>query len=120
LGNAQGQLTRLVGYRVEPGPPTRLILVWQALARTEADYTVFLHALDSAGQVAAQRDAQPRAGNYPTSLWEPGEYIEDDYAFDLPPGTYTFAAGLYLPETGERLTGPGASDAIPLAPVQVP
>ena len=95
--------------------------VWHALAPLDKDYTVFVHILDASnGQLVAQADAQPRAGSYPTSLWQPGEYITDDYHFDLPPGRYTAQVGLYLPENGQRLTQPGgAADFIALPAFEI-
>ena len=111
-----GGLAALAGYNITPTHPATLSLVWHALAPIDLDYTVFVHVLDATGQLAAQADAQPRAGAYPTSLWEPGEYITDDYQFNLPPGRYTAQVGLYLPETGARLPlAGGAGDAITIA-----
>ena len=101
----------LVGYSLSPGQPAGLRLVWKALAPMAADYTVFVHVLDQSGQIAAQADAQPRGGTYPTSMWEPGEYVVDDYSFDLPPGEYNLHVGMYLAETGARLPVDGAGEA---------
>ncbi len=111
-------LIALTGYTLTPGAAgaaTTLALAWQALAPLADDYTVFVHIRDAAGQTVAQQDAQPQAGAYPTSLWQSQEYVRDDYTFDLPPGDYTVALGLYLPETGTRLAvGAGEADAVVL------
>ncbi len=122
----------LKGYKLQLGPNTSLTLHWQSLAATDADYTVFVHVLDSSGQTAAQADAPPRnctgastCAPYPTSLWVPGEFISDVYTFSLGPGTYTLELGLYLPESGMRLSvfdanGKPVGNVITLPSFQVP
>ena len=115
------RLAALYGYTLTPGAPTTLQLVWQSLAPIDQDYSVFIHVLDDHGQLVAQADAEPRGGTYATSMWQPGEYITDDYHFDLAPGRYTLALGLYLPETGYRLPpAPGATDSLFLPDFTVP
>ncbi len=117
-----GDRAALYGYSFSPGQPVTLSLVWQSLAPLDKDYTVFVHVLDAAGQIVAQADAEPRGGTYATSLWQPGEYITDDYHFNLPAGRYTAEVGLYQLETGARLAqlGPGAADRIMLPAFEVP
>jgi hypothetical protein len=119
-----GDEFELYGYALELGPPTRLRLVWQSLAPSAVDYTVFVHLLGTE-VLADQRDAQPRAGAYPTSLWVPGEFIVDDYEFGLGRGAWRFALGLYLPETGDRLpvfdsSGAASGGVIRLPIFQIP
>jgi hypothetical protein len=113
-------LLALTGYALAPGPTTRLSLTWQGRAPNDMDYTVFVHILDAGGQIVAQTDQQPQAGAYPTSLWAPGEYVTDAYTFNLPPGAYTAEIGLYLAETGERLTVTGMDTASPNDKVLLP
>lgn len=76
-----------------------LTLYWRALAKPTRDYTVFMHLLDTDGKIVAQIDAQPRGGMYPTSIWDAGEIIRDEYALQLPadlaPGSYRIELGLY-------------------------
>ncbi len=115
----------LRGYDLQPGPSTTLTLDWQSLSSNLDDYTVFVHVLDTSGQIIAQADSQPRGGAYPTSLWVAGEYISDPYTFNLAPGTYTLELGLYLPETGARLpvfdsAGDPTGNLITLPSFQVP
>ncbi len=116
-----GEAVMLYGYTLTPGHPTTLSLAWKSLAPLDQDYTVFVHILDASGQIAAQTDSEPRAGTYPTSMWQPGEYVTDDYHFDLPPGHYTVDVGLYLPENGARLTLAGdAGDRLTLPGFDAP
>jgi hypothetical protein len=46
-------------------------------------------------------------GFYPTSRWEAGEIVRDQYDIlispEAPPGEYQIEVGMYLAETGERL-----------------
>ena len=55
----------------------------------------------------AQHDGQPLGGNWPTTLWAPGEILVDQHAIltpaDLPAERYKIGVGLYDRESGERL-----------------
>ena len=102
----------LIGYDLEtsqarPGGVVSLTLYWEARREVGRDYTVFTHLIDSDDQMWAQKDNPPRGGNYPTSFWDQGELIRDDYDLPLPSdtplGEYVVEIGLYLPPTGERL-----------------
>ena len=102
----------LLGYslsdpRLVPGESLDLTLFWSPRGRPIRDYTVFIHLLDSQGRIQGQADSPPRAGTYPTSVWDAGEVIADLHTIslrpNLPPGEYRLAIGLYDPETGQRL-----------------
>lgn len=101
-----------------PGETQPLVLRWYAAEAVPVDYTVFVHLLDEAGQLATQADSPPLDGWYPTSWWAAGERVTDERAFplpgDLPTGSYQLVAGLYDPATGQRL-----GEAWTLGPVQV-
>lgn len=107
-----GQHAHLLGYTLDSGDWTRgtttnLTLYWQAIQPTAQNHTVFIHLLDESGGYIWGQDAPPRGGTYPTQGWYAPSIIPDPHAFtlptDLPPGTYTLAAGLYEPSTGTRL-----------------
>jgi len=116
-----GEQAALVGYAIEstnqqiskqgsvlrPGESLRLVLYWQALAKMDRDYTAFVHLEDEAQRIWGQKDGEPQAGNYPTSLWDAGEVVRDEreltVASDAPPGAYELTVGLYLVDSGERL-----------------
>lgn len=116
-----GGLIHLASTTLEPGAPTRLRLVWQAGPDLIGqDYTVFVHVQAADGRMAAQSDQPPQAGTYPTSLWAPHEFVIENYAFDLPPGQYTVAVGLYLAETGQRLTTAAGEDAVTVGAFNIP
>jgi len=92
---------------IEAGELLTVSLIWQALRVPAADYTVFVHLRNAAGETVVQADGQPQTGAYPTAFWDAGETIADDHALllpaDLPGGDYTLAVGLYRLDTGERL-----------------
>ena len=54
-----------------------------------------------------QKDNPPVDGFYPTTGWEAGGIVRDQYDLsispDAPPGQYQIEVGMYLVETGERL-----------------
>jgi len=103
----------LVGYDLEeravrPSDTLPLTLFWQALEKMDEDYTVFNHFIDEKGRIWGQRDSQPLDGYYPTTLWDVGEIVKDDYHLiiedDAPAGEYQIEVGMYRLEDGERLS----------------
>jgi hypothetical protein len=119
----------LLGYDLErlvdEGQPSlQLSLYWRSEALLPADYTTFVHLLNQAGDVVAQKDRPPLDGAYPTSLWDPGEIIADQMRIplpsDLPDGNYNLVVGLYDFNTGARLPVPGNLDSsVVIGPVEV-
>jgi hypothetical protein len=114
-----GDGIRLVGYDAIPEAPKAgegmfLRLYWEADARPTADWTVFTHVLGPPrpdGSVLwAGYDSQPGAASLPTSRWQSGWRIIDEYPLELPadlsPGAYALEVGLYQP-SGERLPARG-------------
>ena len=97
----------LSGHRLVPGQSLDLTLYWSSRGRPIRDYTVFLHLIDSQGQLRGQADSPPTSGNYPTSVWDAGEVIADSHTLSLAPdlqaGGYRLAIGLYHQETGQRI-----------------
>lgn len=107
--NFANQIT-LVGYElgtINAQDQVPLTLYWQARAPLATNYTVFVHALDTAGNLLAQADSPPQQGRYPTGWWDVGEIVADRHILQLPgnlvSGTYRVLVGLYVLETGERL-----------------
>lgn len=102
-----GDQIALLGYdAVRTGNDIALTLYWGSLAEARADYTVFVHLLDSSGRVIAQDDAQPAHRSYPTSRWRAGQVVLDDYHLVVPPGArdeLKIEIGMYVLDTGARL-----------------
>ena len=71
------------------------------------NYVVFVHLLDSAGTVITQWEAEPLAGQYPTSRWQPGEVVVDSFDLTLPadlkPDQYRLVAGMHPAPSGPPL-----------------
>lgn len=117
---AVGDGMRLVGYDaqsvdLDAGKLLYVQLYWEVDAAPVQDWTVFVHlrGVDAAGapQLLAGADSRPGAGSLPTTRWQPGWRVLDEYQLllpaDLPAGTYTLAIGLYDDE-GDRLPDSGA------------
>jgi hypothetical protein len=125
----------LIGYEiagsddVQSGSTLRLTLYWRANGMVSEDYTSFVHLVDQSGRRWAQVDQQPVNGLYPTSVWDAGEVIRDEYEVvlptGLPAGEYRLLVGMYLLETLERLPARDVTgvvvlnDAIPVAIVRI-
>ncbi len=119
-----GERIMLLGYAPELlAGELQLTLYWQAERPLDQSWTVFVHLLDEAGTLVAQRDSQSRDGHYPTPVWDQGEVVDDRHQMalpaDLPDGDYQIVVGLYSLESGERLPvldseGNPVGDSIPL------
>lgn len=108
--------------RVRPGTPLAVTLYWRADGDIPADYTVFVHLADATGHPWAQHDGQPHSGDYPTSVWQPGDVISDRHQLIVPdnilPAEYELLVGMYLPMDG-RLLVEGGGDSVRLTAVEV-
>ena len=106
-----------------------LTLYWQAQARMETSYAVFVHLLDAQNRTWGQRDNLPMKGAHPTTSWLPGEVVHDEYKIVVdataPAGKYQIEVGMYDSGTLLRLTAndeqgtPLPSDRILLSKVRV-
>ena len=74
------------------------------LAPLTEDYRVFLHVLDSQGQLLWTEDHEPAV---PTSRWEPDQTVEYELMMKVPMYPYIgeafIAVGLYSPTSGVRV-----------------
>ena len=108
-----GGILRLRGYQLErkevyPGDQVQLTVYWEALQRPDRVYAVFNHLRSSQGELVWQGDSWPQAGIYTTNHWLKGEVVAETYQIDIPPntppGSYPLYTGVYVPQSGERLT----------------
>jgi hypothetical protein len=110
--------------RTDPDDPSLLFvdLGWRALARSNTDYTAFVHLLDQDGGIASQHDQPPGGPENPTALWVPGEVVRTTFSLRLPPGiegrSHTLRVGLYEPVSGRRLAVMQPGEGAALAPGQ--
>jgi mannosyltransferase len=107
-----GSNVAFLGYALKPdalrgGEAVTITMWWQALAEMDADYTVFIHAVDRHNRIWAQEDKLLEHDGAPTSSWAAGEVVNGQYELELPrdtpPGEYSVKMGMYKWETGERL-----------------
>jgi mannosyltransferase len=135
-----GDSLRLVAYEVDDGvyratddtyhPPSGWIhvtLYWEALTELPEDYTAMVRVTDDIHQVWG--GSLERAGStmhfYPTSGWQPGGLVRDDYDVNLnpqtPEGEYTLEVSL-LTATGEEVSAVyegGQGPSVPLRRVSI-
>jgi 4-amino-4-deoxy-L-arabinose transferase-like glycosyltransferase len=108
-----GDTAQLIGYDLaRETNAIALTIYWGCIADMDADYTVFVHLVGPVNPVAqspvwTQDDAMPGHGTYPTSRWQAGEVIVDDYRLalpaDMPRGEYEIEVGMYTVKTGARV-----------------
>ncbi len=111
-----GPAVTLIGYdlsaHLSQDETLKLSLYWLGTESTDINYTVFTQLIGPDGRVWAQQDNQPQQGRYPTSVWQIGEQVIDNYELTLrdgaPLGGYQLYIGMYDLSTGKRL------DAVPL------
>ncbi|MEJ2749280.1 MAG: DUF2142 domain-containing protein, partial [Anaerolineae bacterium] len=123
----------LRGYQVStetvhPGDPITIDLYWEVTGQPPGNYLLFVHLIDEAGTMVAQRDTHPGLGNFPSSQWRPGDRFIDSVRLYLPETAYTnttaeLSIGLYAPD-GYRLgitqaDGTFLGDALPLATIAI-
>jgi hypothetical protein len=117
VGTRVGDNFMLSDYTLEVDRAARrvhLALYWQSVSKSRSDYTVFVHILDSSGKVVVQSDREPLDGNYPTSVWDAGEIIKDEYDLTIPSDASTplkIEIGMYAQPSLKRLPV-GDSDRI--------
>jgi hypothetical protein len=124
----------LIGYDVNqtvyhPGDLVYLQLWWQASVVPDTKWTVFTHLLGPAkadgSTLWAGRDGVPGEGSVPTTSWQPGDTILDEYQIqlgtDMPAGDYQIEVGLYNPAGGQRAvtTSPPGLDHFLLGQIRV-
>jgi hypothetical protein len=105
-----GEDIRLLGHVVSAqGDALQVTFYWQALRSPSADYQVFLHLVDGAGQPVSQADGPPLLGLYPTSRWQTGQVISDTHTIPWPPGArpVSVLVGLYDLSSLQRLAARG-------------
>lgn len=129
-------LATLRGYELStktlhPGEPLRVDLYWDVDTAPPGNFLLFLHLIDSAGAIVAQRDTHPGTGTFPTGQWQPGDRFVDSLSVYIPgtaytPETVTVSIGFYAPTyrlavvdaNGETLGDSLALDTVALLPAE--
>jgi hypothetical protein len=77
----------------------------------DEDYSIYVRLEDEAGHLWGQTDNWPAKGFLPTSQWEAGMIVRDEYTVEIlagiPPGDYSLEVGMYsvLEGDGTRILG---------------
>lgn len=105
--------------RITGGEDITVDLAWRADAAVAQDGVVFVHVLGTTvnpatgGPLWAQQEAEPLAGRWPTTTWQPGDALLDRHVLslpsDLPAGDYQLELGVYDRQTGERVAASTAA-----------
>lgn len=92
-----------VEWDARPGGRLALLTAWRVESPPTAPLKVFVHLLDSGGQLRAQHDG---LGSPPYG-WNPGDLVLQKHVLDLPgdleSGAYSLQMGLYWAPAGPRL-----------------
>ena len=126
-----GSIQYFLSFRQIQGQ--RLVAVYVLSSLQSADYHIFVHLegdeeAGSAPGLWGQADGRPVCWTYPAYDWRPGQTIADQHAIpikpDTPPGDYSITVGMYLPETGARLSlldevGNPVTDSVKLTTVSI-
>ncbi len=116
-----GDALRLTCAAVLPGEGRLDIrLYWQVERPLGQDVVALVHGLDAAGQLVAQNDSPPLGGDYPTSLWLPGQTLADHYTLPLDPAIAAVGFGLYRPEDMARLPVTEGGRPVPESRIALP
>ncbi|GMU60878.1 MAG: hypothetical protein AMXMBFR34_26410 [Myxococcaceae bacterium] len=96
----------LAPSRAVAGDGVRVSLNFKVLGKIDRDYMIFVHVEDVDGRVDRLNvDHAPRLK--PTSAWQPGETVRDDFEIPIPPTMpvrgLNLVLGFWDPRTDERL-----------------
>lgn len=92
---------RVIGYDgARAADALRVAIYWMPRAKLSRAYATFAHLLDARGDKVAQgNDHQVGGAFYPTTLWQVGETLRDEFVIALPPnlaqGNYRLLVGMY-------------------------
>jgi hypothetical protein len=82
---------------------------FEATGELDRDWQIFLHIDAKSGGYRIHGDHFPVRGKYPTTLWQAGDFIADDWSTiiprDAPAGVYDVWLGFYVGDDRLDLTG---------------
>jgi hypothetical protein len=94
----------LIGYELDrralrQGETSTLTLYWRGKRPMTTNYSISTQFVDESGVKAAQKDAWPLDGAVPTSIWAPGDVVEESRELTVldgtPPGVYDVYVAVY-------------------------
>jgi 4-amino-4-deoxy-L-arabinose transferase-like glycosyltransferase len=118
---AQFDDIRLIGYQAElrryvPGDTIAITLYWQPQAASARDLSLYLHVVDSAGNVLGRVDTYPGGGRLRTTTWGACMIYPDSYQVRLEiapaePTRLRMQVGWWHPPTQDGVAAVDASGA---------
>jgi tetratricopeptide (TPR) repeat protein len=108
-----GNQVIFLGYTIQNSSPGKLLIdyYWKALSSMDKDYVFFIH-FKQFYRTRFQQDHEPqridfltgRPQYHPTSRWQVGELVHEQFEITAPAGTYTVYLGVWDPlHTKKRL-----------------
>lgn len=114
-----GESLNLAGHALTTTETSlQLTLWWQGTVPLAQDLTTFVHLYAADGELLATADRPPLHGGFPTSLWQPGDRVQDKYTLALPADAarpLRLGVGWYNPADGVRLAAIRAGKSLPAA-----
>lgn len=93
--------------KVAAGGQIPVELLWQAIDAPGETLVMVIQLLGEGNVLAANLEAQPGNGHYPTTMWAAGELVRDRHTLNLPPdlpaGQYRLIIGVYRAADLKRL-----------------
>lgn len=86
-----GQRLELAGYRINgpaavaPGRYLSVTLYWKCLRPMDTSYTFTVQIVDDARTMLGRTDRLPGHGNFPTTLWRPGDELGETFLIQMDP-----------------------------------
>lgn len=119
-----GNIIQFMGYNldrttVEKGEPLKVTYFWKSLDKIDINYTIFVHFINENGEIAFQQDHEPAYGIYPTTSWNTGEIIKEEYEIDTLEGNYRIQIGLYDTKTGTRIQLSDGADSMIIGSINI-
>jgi hypothetical protein len=100
----EGRIILETAKAAQSGNGTTVRLTWRVTEPPPDSLTVFVHVIDSSGQLLTQVDGDPLAGSFPLSQWPPGLTAEEQRYISLTGEDLRILVGLYDRNTGLRWT----------------
>jgi hypothetical protein len=100
----EGRIILETAKAAQSGNGTTVRLTWRVTEPPPESLTVFVHVIDSSGQLLTQVDGDPLAGSFPLSQWPPGLTAEEQRYISLTGEDLRILVGLYDRNTGLRWT----------------
>ncbi|MCL5950660.1 MAG: DUF2079 domain-containing protein [Chloroflexi bacterium] len=109
---------------VTGGRGINVFTAWRTDRSVQTSYNIQAQLLDAEGHLWAEDNSKPCRGYSPTDHWQPGEVVNDDQTFYLPPtipgGDYSIVYSLYDKATDKYLLPLGAVQTdIPLTSLHI-